>query len=299
MMSSKLSTILQSTRPPFLLLTPMCVLLGWSTAFATHQPLEFTQGLLVLLGALCAHVSVNALNEYQDFRSGLDAITTRTPFSGGSGALPAQPAVAKAVLLTSLLALITTAFIGWHLLQQSDYRLLIIGLIGLILIVSYTPWINRQPLLCLLAPGTGFGLLMVMGTHLVLTGSRGALPWAIAAVPFFLVNNLLLLNQFPDVKADQSVGRRTLPIVFGLRVSSAVYGLFAFCAFTIIGLLILLQQIPTLAVLAILPLALAVYAWRGAGVYGALIGQYPRYLAANVAAVLLTPLLLALAILFG
>ena len=31
--------------------------------------------------------------------------------------------------------------------------LLPIGLLGLVLVVSYTPWITRHPLLCLVAPG--------------------------------------------------------------------------------------------------------------------------------------------------
>jgi len=44
--------------------------------------------MLALLGAFLAHVSVNTLNEYYDFKSGLDLETIRTPFSGGSGALP-------------------------------------------------------------------------------------------------------------------------------------------------------------------------------------------------------------------
>ncbi len=46
---------------------------------------------LVLLGALAAHGAVNALNEYADYRSGLDLRTARTPFSGGSGTLVDHP----------------------------------------------------------------------------------------------------------------------------------------------------------------------------------------------------------------
>ena len=46
--------------------------------------------ILALAGGLLAHISVNALNEYLDFTSGLDLTTLRTPFSGGSGTLPAN-----------------------------------------------------------------------------------------------------------------------------------------------------------------------------------------------------------------
>jgi len=44
--------------------------------------------LLVCLGLLLAHASSDVLNDYFDFRTGIDLVTRRTPFSGGSGLLP-------------------------------------------------------------------------------------------------------------------------------------------------------------------------------------------------------------------
>ena len=55
--------------------------------------------------------------------------------------------------------------------------LLPIGLLGLVLVVSYTPWITRHPLLCLVAPGLGFGPVMVLGTLVALTGACPGQPW--------------------------------------------------------------------------------------------------------------------------
>ena len=89
--SQTIHSLWQTTRPPFLLLTPICVLLGMSLHLEVANWFTQTIPLLILIGALAAHVSVNALNEYFDFRSGLDLKTTRTPFSGGSGALPNNP----------------------------------------------------------------------------------------------------------------------------------------------------------------------------------------------------------------
>ena len=79
---------LSPARLPFLVLTPACVLLGLASVHWTHDHLDLLMAALVMLGALAAHVSVNAFNEYLDFRSGLDAMTKPTPFSGGSGVLP-------------------------------------------------------------------------------------------------------------------------------------------------------------------------------------------------------------------
>jgi len=87
--------ILGPKRIPFLLLALACVLLGIATAHYQGSGLDMLYLLLALVGGLAAHVAVNALNEYDDFRSGLDMKTERTPFSGGSGVLPANPERAR------------------------------------------------------------------------------------------------------------------------------------------------------------------------------------------------------------
>jgi 1,4-dihydroxy-2-naphthoate octaprenyltransferase len=219
----QLRTLFQSIRPSFLILSPICVFLGTSTAIASQITIDTSIVLLVITGALCAHISVNTLNEYADFKSGLDLVTVKTPFSGGSGALPREPAMANTVLSAGLVTLFTTAAIGIYFVKQHGMLVLPIGIIGLVTILTYTKWINRWPLLCLIAPGLGFGLLMVTGTHLVLSSQISLTTWLAALVPFFLVSNLLLLNQYPDIQADKSVGRNHLAIAYGTRISSYVY----------------------------------------------------------------------------
>lgn len=66
---------------------------------------------------------------------------------------------------------------------------------------------------------------MLLGTEVVLTGAMSWQGLALSVLPFCLANNLLLLNQFPDVEADQSVGRRTLPVLLGRLGSVLVLGL--------------------------------------------------------------------------
>ncbi|MGD9094279.1 MAG: prenyltransferase, partial [Chromatiales bacterium] len=93
------AVLLASARVPFLLLTLVLVLLGVACASTVTQEMEWEKLAIILLTAVSAHVSVNALNEYFDFRIGLDAVTDKTPFSGGSGALPNNPQQARSVLL--------------------------------------------------------------------------------------------------------------------------------------------------------------------------------------------------------
>lgn len=292
-------TILQTTRPSFLVLTPVCLFLSLSIALTTQTSVDYVIFALVVIGAMAAHISVNTLNEYYDFKSGLDLQTKRTSFSGGSGALPSQPKMAKAVLIVGLVTLIITIAIGIYLSLVTGMQILPIGLLGVALIASYTYWINRHPFLCLLAPGLGFGLLMIVGTHIVLTGAHTPLLWLLSLVPFFLINNLLLLNQYPDINADESVGRSTFPIAFGVPKSNAMYTIFAVAAYSLVLLLVAKGDIPKLSLIALIPSLFSLFSLIGAIKYSNKIGDYPAYLGANVAAAILSPLLLGIALYYG
>jgi len=283
-------------RVPFLVLAPVCVFLGMSTVVANQAHVSLLVLILALLGAFLAHISVNTLNEYFDFKSGLDLETLKTPFSGGSGALPQNPDMAGNVLATGIAASIALFLIGSFFVWQFGTGIIPVGIIGLVIIATYTSWINKHPFLCLVAPGIGFGFLMVAGTQFVLQGEYTPLSWLVAAVPFFLVNNLLLLNQYPDIKADAKAGRYHFPIAYGVKRSSLVYGLFAFASAVVIIALILAGQLPMLSLIALIPMPLAIFSLFGAVKHGEAIGSYPQYLGANVAVTILTTLLLGISL---
>ena len=289
-----IKTIFLAIRPPFLLLTVACCLLAFSMATASGLPIKQSLMLPIFLLALFAHISVNILNEYLDFTNGLDLKTLKTPFSGGSGALPQHPNAAKAVLVTSVLALLVTSSLGLYLIFKLGLHLLLPGLLGLVIIVTYSRWINRSPWLCLIAPGLGFGLLMVAGSYVALVGELNIQIILVSLIPFFLVNNLLLLNQYPDIEADKTVGRNHFPIRFGVSVSNRVYLLFMLAAFALLAMMVVNQMLPLLGLVALIPLLPGLFAFSGAVKYREQIGQQPQYLGANVAMVLLTPFLLSM-----
>jgi 1,4-dihydroxy-2-naphthoate octaprenyltransferase len=296
---NNLKPLLGPMRLPFLILPPACVLLGVGTASWTQGKISVPYALLAFVGGLAAHISVNALNEYFDFRSGLDHRTRPTPFSGGSGTLPANPEAARAALITGLVTLGLSAVIGIYFLSVWGLALLPLGLLGLALLVIYTPWITRFPFLCLIAPGLGFGTFMVMGTDFVLTGHYSWSAFFASLVPFFLVSNLLLLNQFPDVEADRSVGRRHYPIVIGRKASSVIYG--AFMLGTYLSLIVgwALGVLPAAGLLGLLTLVVAVRCVAGAYRYADQIEQLIPYLGLNVIVTVATPLLAAIGLLIA
>ena len=291
--------LLGPMRVPFLILAPACVIVGLGTAVWTAGKINVFHFILALIGAIAAHISVNALNEYFDFKSGLDAKTERTPFSGGSGTLPANPRMARPALIIGLVSLALTGLIGLYLLFVSDRGLLPLGLLGLLTIFAYTPWLARYPLLCLIAPGLGFGPLMVMGTDYVLTGQYSWTAFIASLAPFFLVNNLLLLNQLPDVEADRSIGRKNLPIVIGKRASSIVYSAFLLLAYLSIVLGVVLDYLPAASLLGLLTVVLAVPAAVGALRHAEHTPRLIPHLGLNVLVHILTPVLVAVGLFIG
>lgn len=209
------SVLLGVARPKFLLLAIACWALAVSAAYWQGYHIGVLGAGLSLLGALAAHVAVNALNEYQDFASGLDAVTRRTPFSGGSGTLPASPEGAPLALRLGLWSALVVVAVGAWFCWKAGWIVLLPGIAGLLLVLGYTPWITRRPWLSLIAPGAGFGLAMTGGVHVALAGEITPLGLLISLFCFGLVSNLLLLNQVPDEEADRSVARRNLVVIKG------------------------------------------------------------------------------------
>lgn len=280
-------------RPNFLVLTPACVLLGIATAFWSGAALNPLYIVLIISGALMAHISVNALNEYHDFKSGLDLITEATPFSGGTKTLPNNPDKAHWALITGLVSLVLMSGIGIYFVMERGPWLLPIGILGIIIIYTYTPLITRSPFLCLISPGLGFGPLMVMGTDFMLTGRYSLTAATASLVPFFLVNDLLLLNQFPDVEPDRQFGRDHLLIRIGRKSGAIVYNVFLILAYVSIIAGYLLGVLPWGALLGLITFILAIPVMRGVVRHADDIPGLLPFMVKNVIINISTPVLVA------
>lgn len=295
----KLTAIIPSFRVPFLVLAPVCIFLGASISYAEQGVIDYAVLAIAVLGGISAHIAVNTINEYQDYVSGLDLKTIRTPFSGGSGLLSQQPRLLPWVKNAAIATTLLTFLIGVYfvtLYGRAVITLVPMGLLGLAIIIGYTKWINKWPIICLVAPGLCFGLLMVAGTQVILSGRFSTTPWLIGLIPFFLINNLLLLNQYPDIDADKSIGRNHFPIAFGIKASNTIFAVFALCATLLLGFFISQKLLPIMSALAFIPQTLAFAALYGAIKFKEDIGRHPKYLAYNVSSALLTPLTIAITV---
>lgn len=292
-----LISALPSTRPPFLILAPLCVLLGTAIAHYHGAELDVWHFILASVGAVLSAVAVNTLNEYQDFHSGLDLITEQTPFSGGSGLLKQNSALEKSVLSLFKLALGSLFVIGIYFVYCFGLPMLVIGLLGLAVIITYTKTLNRHPWLCLISPGVGFALLMVLGSYVVQGQTLNWQVLLIALIPFFTINNLLLVNQIPDIAADKQVGRNHFAIHYSVSAAIGCFTLSALFALILFAALLYVNVLPSQAIWIVPILFLNFLAIPKLVQLKQNIALHPPSMAVNVIAANLLPLLLAIVIL--
>ena len=287
----RLKVFFLETRPQFLLLSVVLAFLGTSIAWYDGA-FHLHYAVLAFVGLLLAHISVNVLNDYLDYRSGIDLATKRTPFSGGSGILPAAMLRQRQVLWFGLIAFLLTIPVGVYFVLVIGWPLLPLILVGALCVLLYTPLMTKMgwPEW---APGVGLGTLPVLGTYFVQTGDY-TLPAVVAAIPSgILVHNLLFLSEFPDVDADRKGGRKTLPITLGKARASLVYSALTVATYAWIIGGVAWGVMPTFSLVALLTLPLAVRAIQGARKYYDDTKLLPA-LGSNVMVVLLTQLLMGI-----
>lgn len=291
-MSTKLKIWFLETRPQFLLLSVVLVLLG--TAMSFHDGhFHWLRFILTTVGLVLAHASVNILNDYFDYRSGIDIATTRTPFSGGSGILPAGLLEPKGVYAFGLGCLLAALLIGIYLTAVSGWQVLPLVIGGGVVIYFYTSYLTKWMAGEIWA-GLGLGTLPVLGTYFVQTGSYSSEALVASLAPGFLTANLLLLNEFPDVAADREAGRYHIVIAMGKTRAGWVYaGLMAMTYLSII-VGVACAVMPPLTLMALLTIPFAVKAIGIAFRHHDDLDKIIPALGANVITVLATDGLLAL-----
>jgi 1,4-dihydroxy-2-naphthoate octaprenyltransferase len=285
----KLKTWFLETRPQFLILSVVLIFLGTSIAWYDHF-FNFWHAFLAFVGLVLLHTSVNVLNDYFDYRSGIDLEVKRTPFSGGSGLLPARSLSPMSVLRFGIICFLLSVPIGVYFVISKGWILLPLLVLGAVCVLIYTPLLTKLgwPEW---APGLGLGALPVLGAYFIQVG-RYTLPAVVASFPsFILVHNLLFLNEFPDVEADRKGGRKTLPIVLGKARASRLYSALTLLVYVWIIGSVIAGFMPVFSLIALLTFPFALKAIKGALHYEDESKLIPA-LGSNVLFILLTQLLL-------
>lgn len=248
---SRIPAYLGVARAPFLLLPVTLIAAGGAAGFYEGH-FSTARTVLALVGLVALHVAVNVLNEVSDMRTGVDLHTRRTPFSGGSGTLPAGQLTPRAARAFGLLAALLGLLIGAWFYTRVGWPILPLMAVGGFAVICYTDALARIGIGEVFA-GLGLGLLPVWGAALVQGGRPGATVLAASLPAFFMTFNLLLLNEFLDETADRIGKRRHLVIVLGRRAAALVYALAALAAPAAIVIAVGVRALPPYCLAATLP----------------------------------------------
>jgi len=256
-----LKTWFNETRPPFLLLTPITYSVGIASAYIVGS-FDVFRALLGLVGVLLAHVSINVINDYFDYKSGLDFTTKPTPFSGGSGLLISGILQAKDVYKFAVGSLIIGSAIGLYFAYTMGWMLLPLVAAAAISIYFYTPAFSHWYIGEIIT-GTNFGPLMVLGGYFIMAGQYSYNALAAGVIPGILVGTLLFLNEFPDMEADEGVGRKNVVISLGLEKASKIYVALIAATYAWVLICIATSLLPYTTLVTFITLPTALKATRG------------------------------------
>jgi 1,4-dihydroxy-2-naphthoate octaprenyltransferase len=244
----------RAVRLKFLTASIVAVTNGIVISFSQLHTLDIWLAACTYVGVIALHASVDLLNDYFDYKSEIDLMTKRTPFSGGTGVLPEGLLEPRSVYRAGVACLIIGILIGIYLMLMRGW---IIGLLVLFAGVStyfYSTKITGAGLgeVFLVIKGTA----IVLGSYYVQTTILAVPPLYVGIVLGLLSASVLYVNAFPDIEADRKGGRKSLIVRFGVAKASRFYSFFPIMVFTLIpaGVLLGILPIPALVSLTVLPL---------------------------------------------
>lgn len=221
---------------------PMAVAITLAFVHTGSIPIGWV--LITVVGIYLIEIGKNAVNEYVDYKSGVDTFVeedNKTPFSGGKKAIIEGKLTLQETKWIAIFTLILASIIGIFIVIFREPAVLWIGIAGMMISIFYTlpPFKFSYTGLGELAVGITFGPLLISGMYLVLTGS---LSWSVVAIGLpiaFLCMALLWINQYPDYEADLKGNKRNWVVRIGkekgIYVFATLYGLVYF-SFVIVGL---------------------------------------------------------------
>jgi 1,4-dihydroxy-2-naphthoate octaprenyltransferase len=253
---------LAATRPQFLTITVVAVLVGLAGAAASGAPFDGARATLTLLGASLAHAGANLVNDFHDRDADAANPDGLHPFTGGSRMIQRGLLEARTIAAYGYALLAATAALG-VVLAAGRPQLWGVGAVGLLLAIAYS-----APPLRLSARGVGEAviatawLLVAVGADMAQRGAWSLTP-VVAGLPLaLLVAAILLANGYPDRRADAAAGKRTIVVRLGTCRATRVYlGLVAAAALWLAGA-VAAAALPAWALAGLLPLALSLDAAR-------------------------------------
>jgi 1,4-dihydroxy-2-naphthoate octaprenyltransferase len=248
-------TWLRAIRVRYLLASVIAVSNGIALAFWKNKQIDLSDAILTFVGVICLHASIDLLNDYWDYKRGIDTATRRTKFSGGTGVLPENLLKPGNVYFVGLIFLLIGTLIGMYFVVIRGIAIALLLGFAILAVYFYSTSIVNLGL------GEAFvaikGTLIVVGSYYVQTWSIGVGVVFVGIIMGILSASVLFVNSFPDYQADRSRGRRTLVILLGRQRAVKIFPWIILCTYVLIiaGIFLGYLKIYSLASLLSLPFA--------------------------------------------
>tara|TARA_Y100000996_G_scaffold95042_1_gene67731 strand:+ start:416 stop:1300 length:885 start_codon:yes stop_codon:yes gene_type:complete len=227
-----LSVWLRAIRVKFLLASVIAVSLGLSLAWYSGHPIDIIHAVLTFAGVISLHASVDLLNDYWDFKRGIDTKTKRTKMSGGTGVLPEGLLKPKSVYIVGIAFLILGAIIGIYFVTIFGITIGLILGFAILSVYFYSTKIVNWGLAEIFV--TIKGTLIVLGTYFIQSQSIADFTIFAGIVVGILSSLVLFVTSIPDHDPDKDKGRRTLIIIFGKSNAVRTFLIFPILAYGVI-----------------------------------------------------------------
>ncbi|MDX1596135.1 MAG: prenyltransferase [Nitrosopumilaceae archaeon] len=256
-----LSVWLRVIRIRFLLASVIAVSVGLSIHWWISNSFDLVSAILTMAGVMALHASVDLLNDYWDFKRGIDTKTKRTKMSGGTGVLPEGLLDPKSVYRAGILFLILGAVIGTYFVI--NHGIIIAAILGFAILSIYfysTKIVNSGLAEFFVAVK---GTMIVLGTYYIQSNEIISEVILSGVVVGVLSSLVLFIASFPDYDADKSKGRKTLVIALGKKQATKIFWLFPLISFGLIVSGVMLELFPVSTLLTLFSIPLIVISGKG------------------------------------
>ena len=249
-----ISVWLRVIRVRFLLASIIAVSAGLAITWWNTSSITIFDAILTICGVLALHASVDLLNDYWDFKRGIDTTTHRTKMSGGSGVLPEGLLKPAQVYAAGIAFLIAGTVIGIYFVATDGIVIGIILAFAVISIYFYSTKIVDWGLAEVFVAIKGS--MIVIGAYFVQTSQITESSILGGIVIGVLSSLVLFITSFPDHDADKAKGRKTLVISLGMQKACSILWIFPAIAYgiTIIAIIFEIFPIFCLIILSTVPL---------------------------------------------
>ena len=249
-----ISVWLRVIRVRFLLASIIAVSAGLAITWWNTSSITIFDAILTICGVLALHASVDLLNDYWDFKRGIDTTTHRTKMSGGSGVLPEGLLKPAQVYAAGIAFLIIGTAIGIYFVATGGIVIGIILAFAVISIYFYSTKIVDWGLAEVFVAIKGS--MIVIGTYFVQT-SQITESTVLAGIVIGVLSSLVLfITSFPDHDADKAKGRKTLVINLGKQKACTILWIFPAITYGITIIAVIFEIFPVfcLIILSTVPL---------------------------------------------